>query len=95
MLKILYENEVIMLFLGIGVFIFSISFRDKIKRICLWKNLMAGFYVLLVGWTLTILEAFYFEKICNFFEHVSYAVSSIIILIWCIRLKFGTYRKIC
>ncbi len=50
------ENEIITLLLGIGVMIFILANNRKVKRIPVAIILIAGFYVLLAGWVLTILE---------------------------------------
>lgn len=47
------QNEIIMLFLGIGCMIFILVNKQKVKRIPAAKILIAGFYVLLAGYILT------------------------------------------
>ncbi|MBN2275924.1 MAG: hypothetical protein JXK95_16465 [Bacteroidales bacterium] len=87
------ENEVIMLILGIGVLTFTFIHKAKIKRIYAWRNLMAGFYLLLFAWIFTIAEGFYWGYFLNIFEHACYGVSAVIIAIWCLRLLFS-HKKI-
>ena len=84
----LHENELVMLFLGMGVFIFTLYSLPKIKRLSNWKLLLTGFYFLLIAWIFTVLEGFFWEEILNFLEHAFYAVSSILIAVWCWKV-FG------
>jgi hypothetical protein len=53
------QNELIMLLLGIGCMIFILVNKQKVKRIPVAKPLIAGFYVLLAGYFLTILEGLF------------------------------------
>ena len=95
MLKIFFENEVIMLFLGIGVLVFSIGYRKKIKKICLWKNLMLGFYFLLIAWIFTVAEGLIFADYFNLAEHICYLLSAILIFIWILRIQQGKFKRVC
>jgi len=82
------ENEIVMLMLGFGVFIFTLAYKKRIKRIPEWQFFMAGFYFLLAAWFLTIFESFFLNNLLNHLEHLSYACSSTIMLIWCCRIIF-------
>lgn len=86
------ENEVVMLFLGIGVLAFLILNREQIKSITGWRILMGAFYLLLGGWFLTVFEHIAFAVTSNFLEHVCYLASSILIALWCRKVfkKEGT-----
>lgn len=79
----IHENEVLVLLLGMGVLAFILSNCSRLKYIQASKVLIAGFYVLLVGWILTILEGFFWQEYTNIFEHMCYAASSILICTWC------------
>ena len=85
------ENEIITLLLGIGVMIFILVNKQKVKRIPVAKILIAGFYVLLAGWVLTILEGLFWKDFLNVLEHICYASSSILIAVWC--WKIFAYKK--
>ncbi|MGB2631251.1 MAG: hypothetical protein WBD24_07200 [Candidatus Omnitrophota bacterium] len=86
-----HENEVLMFLLGAGVMIFIISNRQRVRSIPASNILFIGYAVLLAGWMLTILEGFFLEKVLNYLEHISYAVSSILIVVWCWKV-FGRGR---
>ena len=84
----IYENEIIMLVLGLGVLVFVLLNYFHLKRIPLFGVLLAGFCLLVVGWALTVLEEFFvkdsfWNSSLNFLEHLCYAVSGIVIAIWC------------
>jgi hypothetical protein len=82
----LYDNEVIMLILGTGVFFFVFFNRNKIRRIISWRLLLFAFYFLMAGWLLTILEGFFLENYLNLLEHLSYAASAVIMAFWCRKI---------
>lgn len=84
-----HENEIIMLILGIGVLVFTIIHRAKIKRIYAWRNFIAGFYILIAAWVFTIAERFIWGNYLNILEHICYMSSAVIITIWCFRLFFS------
>lgn len=88
----LQENEIVMFLLGIGVFIFTLINQLKLKRLPEWKILISGFYFLIAGWTLTVLEGFFWKGTLNYLEHICYAVSSVLVAIWCWR-AFGDKKK--
>ena len=77
------ENEIVMLLLGVGVLIFTINKRVLFKRLPAWKILTAAFYVLFWGWMLTVLEDFFWHELLNLFEHICYATSSVLMVVWC------------
>jgi hypothetical protein len=79
----LNENEVVMLILGIGVLFLIIMNLDHIRKIKSWNFLIASYCFLLAGWFFTVLEGFFLENTLNFSEHISYAASSVLLLIWC------------
>ena len=88
----LHENEVVMLLLGVGVFLFILLNISHIRRISYWKILIAGYSLLLAGWILTVLEGYFLESLLNFLEHMSYAMSAVVMAVWCFRV-FGNSRK--
>lgn len=77
------ENEVVMLILGFGVLLFIFLNGVHIKRIYSWKILIGGYYFMLTGWFFTILEGFLFEFYINLLEHICYAISTVLITVWC------------
>ena len=80
------ENEVVMLILGIGVMIFFTAGRVRIKELPSWRMFLLAFVVLLAGWVLTVLEGFFWLETLNLIEHICYAVSTILIAVWCWRV---------
>ncbi|MBW1821272.1 MAG: hypothetical protein JRI92_05825 [Deltaproteobacteria bacterium] len=55
------------------------------------RILITGFYVLLAGWVLTILEGLFWNDLLNVLEHICYTASSILIAVWC--WKIFAYKK--
>jgi len=86
---VIQENEIVMLILGGGVFIFTLVCQMRIKRIPEWQILVLGFYFLLAGWILTVIEGFFWRSPLNYLEHLSYACSSTLMAVWCWRVVFG------
>ena len=76
------ENEIIMLLLGIGVLIFILGNRLKLKRLPSSSIFITGFCVLLLGWIMTVLESYFWKELLNFFEHICYAASSVLVATW-------------
>jgi len=80
------QNEIIMLLLCIGCMIFILVNGPKVRRIPVAKPLIAGFYVLLAGYVLTILEGFFWKDYLNVLEHICYTASSILMAVWCWKI---------
>ncbi len=76
-------NEIVMFVLGLGGMAFVWGNTSRIRRIRYWPILVSGFCVLFAAWTLTILEAFFWPEIFNFLEHICYALSSLLVALWC------------
>ena len=77
------ENEIVMLILGIGVLIFIHINRSKLKRIPSLKMLVLGFYMLLAGWAMTVMESFFWGVLLNYLEHIFYTIGSFFVAAWC------------
>ena len=77
------QNEIIMLLLSIGALVFIVLNNKKVKEIPGANMLLTGFYLLLGGYVLTILEGFFWKDLLNILEHICYAASSVLIAIWC------------
>ena len=80
------QNEIIMLLLAIGCMIFILVNRQKVNRIPVAKTLIAGFYLLLAGYVLTILEGLFWNDILNVLEHICYSASAILMAVWCWKI---------
>lgn len=78
------ENEVVMLLLCVGVFIFVISKHRECKRIPHWELILTAFYIFFAAVILTVAEGFFRPVLLNILEHLFYTCSSFIMLIWCV-----------
>jgi hypothetical protein len=83
------ENEIIMFVLGLGVFIFILANYSRLKRIPSIRLLITGYCLFLAGWSLTILETFYWPTVLNYLEHISYAAGAIIMAVWSWKVFAG------
>lgn len=88
----LHENEVVMLLLGVGIFLFILLNISHIRHISFWKILITSYSLLLIGWILTVLEGYFLESLLNFLEHLSYVMSSLVLAVWCFKV-LGNSRK--
>ena len=80
------ENEIVMLFLGIGCLVFILTNKNKTRRIPESKTIIVSFYILLLGHVLTILEGIFWNEFLNYLEHVAYAASAILLAVWCWKI---------
>ncbi|MBW8041750.1 MAG: hypothetical protein FVQ85_17375 [Planctomycetes bacterium] len=88
----IFENEVVMLLIGVGVLIFILGSRPRLKDLPASNILIMGFYLLLVSWILTVLEGFFWEELLNYVEHACYAVGSVFVAVWCWKV-FGNRKE--
>jgi len=89
------ENyELIMLILGIGVLVLRLIYKNEIKRIFGWKNLIFSFYFLLAAWVFTVAEGFFWIFFLNLAEHLCYMASAVLMAVWCFRILFSNKRII-
>jgi MFS superfamily sulfate permease-like transporter len=89
----IFENEIVMLLIGVGVLIFILGSRSRLKRLPASNILIVGFYILLAGWVLTVLEGFFWEGVLNYLEHLCNAVSSVLVAVWCWKVFGGSPRE--
>lgn len=87
------ENEVVMFFIAVGVLIVSIRYYSKIIRTKNVQLLLFGFFIFFAACNFTIFEGFLFPRFFNLLEHISYLVSSICIVIWCIKAGLNNKTK--
>ncbi len=85
----LQENEIITLLIGLGVGIFIIVNRVRLKRLPHSGLLFAGYGLLLSGWSFTIMEGFGLRPVFNFIEHLSFMLSSLLVALWCWKVFIG------
>ncbi|MDD5699473.1 MAG: hypothetical protein PHH77_12740 [Victivallaceae bacterium] len=84
-----YENEVIMFLLCVGVFIFTVNKRREYNRIPHGRLLMGAFYVFFGAVICTVAEGFFWPVLLNTLEHLGYLGSSLLMLIWCRTIFSG------
>ena len=82
-------NEIVMLLIGVGVLIFILGNRPRLKSLPASNILIAGFFMLLVSWFLTVLEGFFWESFLNYIEHACCAVGSVLVAVWCWKVFGG------
>lgn len=85
-------NEVVMLIIGLGVLIFILGNRSQLERIPFSRMLLLGFYSLIAGWALTVLEGFFWNELFNYLEHICYATASLLLAAWCWKV-LGNRRE--
>jgi hypothetical protein len=88
------ENEVLMLILGIGVLIYIILNISQIRRIKSHNILLAAYFLLLSAWLSTVLEGFIAEKYFNFMEHICYAASIVLTIIWSLSILKNDKKEV-
>jgi hypothetical protein len=76
------QNELVMMFLGIGVLVFILSDMARLKLLPYAKVLITSFGFLSIAWVLTVLEGFFLEYFLNLFEHICYFLSAAFLFIW-------------
>jgi fluoride ion exporter CrcB/FEX len=76
-------NEVVLLVLGIGVLLFIVGNRNKLKYLPASKILLTAFLFSFTGWSATVIETFLLGNLTNAIEHICYMVSAIFLAIWC------------
>ena len=80
------ENEIVMVMLGLGVLVLVLVNRLQLRRVRSFGLLFAGFLTFMAGWILTVVEGFFWNALLNAFEHVCYAVGSMVVAAWCWRV---------
>ena len=85
MFSVIQENELITLIVACFVLIFIIVKRAELKSIPFSGILLLAYGVVFAGWTITVLESFFFPTAMNILEHICYAMSSAILALWCYK----------
>ena len=77
------ENEVAMLLLCFGVFIFIMTKHRECRRIPHWALILGSFCIFFIAVICTVAEGVIFPVSLNILEHVLYVCSSFMIMLWC------------
>ncbi len=89
----IHNNEIILLILGLGVLIFFGVHRKRMQNIPKPGCFFSAFAVLTAGWVLTVLEGLFWPDLLNLLEHLCYALSSILLTVWCWTVLSGREAK--
>ena len=81
------QNELITFLVGLGAALYILANYSRFRTIPNFRFLFTAYFALLTGWALTIIEGFVLQNFFNILEHLSYAVCSIMIALWC-RVTF-------
>ena len=79
------HNEIVTLFLGIATLIFILFNKARILKIKNSKILILSYLMMLGGWLCTVLESFVWKVGLNLLEHLGYASSIILFVVWITR----------
>lgn len=88
----IFENEVVMLLIGVVVLTFILGNLQRLKSLPSSTILIGGFCMMLGSWILTVLEGLFWEELLNYLDHAFYAVGSILVAVWCWKV-FGSGRE--
>jgi len=77
------EKELLVLLFGIGVLIFAVANRQRLRKLPAWRVLWASFCAVLAAWTLTVLKALFWPQLLDLLEHLCYAGSAALAAVWC------------
>jgi hypothetical protein len=75
-------DEVVILSLGTAALFFMLSRRERLKTLPYSSLFLSSFVTLLAAWVLTILEDLFLPDIMNVLEHVGYAASTVLLMLW-------------
>lgn len=77
------QNEIIMLFLGIGVLVFIQFNMANLRHVPSFKMLLGSFGIMVAGFAFTVLEGVFLGRALNVLEHSCYLASALLLLAWC------------
>lgn len=80
-----HANE-IRLVLGIGVLVFVSVNRSAVRRVPAWNLLLTAFGVLLVAWSVAVVEGYFWRELLRVAKHTCYGVSAVLLAVWCWEL---------
>jgi hypothetical protein len=91
MIPAIQESQIFLFLLSIAILIFVLVNRMRLKQFPASETFILAFCIIFSGWILAILEKVIWEEFLGFLEHLCYAVSSILLCIWCWKV-FGKTR---
>lgn len=86
-------NELIVFLIGAGVLFFFQINSLRLRKGPFMGILLAAFGFMLGGWFLSIVEGFFFKEAVNFFEHICYSMSSIMLALWFFKMSRPRERR--
>jgi hypothetical protein len=85
-------DEVVVLILGLAVLLFLLFKGERLKELPRIGLFLSSYAVLVGAWVLTILEDLFLRDTMNLLEHVCYAGSTVLLMLW-IGFTFLPGRK--
>lgn len=82
----LAENEVVSLFLSLGVLLFFLANLRRLQVFPSYAWMIAAYLAYVMAMIFTIVEGYLWEAGFNFLEHLSYTLSVIFLATWIWRL---------
>jgi len=79
----MYQNEIITLLLGVGVWGLILLKLSAFRQIPRFRLLAVAYLLLTFAWMATNAEAVGWPGAFNLVEHVCYFASSVVIAFWC------------
>ena len=77
------EFTLLVLVFGIGILIFVIGNLPQLRKIPLYRILIAGFIAFFMSWVFTVLEGLFWYRFFNLIRHVCLLTGSILVAVWC------------
>ena len=81
--------EIITWVIGVSVAVFGISQYRYLRRIPHHRYLVFSYFSMLLAWSFTILEGFFWEDVLNTLEHTFLLTSVVIITGWFYHVTLG------
>ena len=78
-------SEIILLLFGFGGLIFVLMNKSGIRQLPALTRFLYGFYCLLMAWTFTVAEEFFWPGALHILEHIAYLASAVFFLLWCLQ----------
>jgi hypothetical protein len=75
-------NEIVMFFIGLGVWLFTFFHRARLKDLPTPKIILAAFYSILASIAATVVEGFFWTDFFNLVEHACLTVSAVLMAAW-------------